>query len=124
MLATTSLGKSFWAEAINTAYLHIFGNPVHVLYNSQETTKLDLKSKKCLFLGYADGVKGYRLWDPTAHKVVVSKDVVFMEEKIQENEEGWHSDYFMESNIAYCLLIEEREPSTLQEALNTPDASF
>ncbi|GJV88835.1 gag-pol polyprotein [Tanacetum coccineum] len=146
------------------------------MYNSQETTKPDPKSRKCLFLGYADGVKGYRLWDPTAHKVVVSRDVVFMEDKIQENEEsdsttrettsiqmenefqsndsfkaapqhevnetnesqapatrtlnrersrpGWHSNYVMESNVAYCLLTEEREPSTLQEALNNPDASF
>ncbi|GJY18697.1 hypothetical protein Tco_0390188 [Tanacetum coccineum] len=31
---------------------------------------------------------GYRLWDPTAYKVVVNKDVVFMEDKIQEIEEG------------------------------------
>ncbi|GJR12854.1 retrovirus-related pol polyprotein from transposon TNT 1-94 [Tanacetum coccineum] len=205
MLATTSLGKSFWAEAVNTACyvinrspstavelktpmemwtgkpvdysdLHIFGSPVYVMYNTQETTKLDPKSRKCLFLGYADGVKGYRLWDPTAHKVVVSRDVVFMEDKVQENEEsdsttretttiqmekefqsndsseavpqhevnettesqapttrtsdrerrrpGWQSDYVMESNVAYCLLTEEGEPSTLQEALNNPDASF
>ncbi|GJR33036.1 hypothetical protein Tco_1109268, partial [Tanacetum coccineum] len=121
---------------------------------------------KCLFLGYADGVKGYHLWDPTNYKVVVSRDVVFMEDKIQENKEcdsttrettsiqmekefqsndsfkvapqhevnetnesqapttrtlnrerrrpGWHSDYVMESNVAYCLLTEEGEPSTLQ----------
>ncbi|GJS79458.1 retrovirus-related pol polyprotein from transposon TNT 1-94 [Tanacetum coccineum] len=117
MLATASLGKSFWAEAVNTACyainrspstavelktpiemwtgkpvnysdLHIFVSPMYVMYNSQETTKLDPKSRKCLFLGYADGVKGYRLWDPTAHKVVVSRDVVFMEDKVQENEEG------------------------------------
>ncbi|GKD82453.1 gag-pol polyprotein, partial [Tanacetum coccineum] len=116
MLATVSLGKLFWAKAVNTACyvinrspstavelktpmemwtgkpvnysdLHIFGSPVYVMYNSQETTKLDPKSKKCLFLGYVDGVKGYRLWDPTAHKVVVSRDVVFMEDKIQENKE-------------------------------------
>nr|GEU81571.1 choline transporter-like protein 2 [Tanacetum cinerariifolium] len=112
--------------------------------------------RSCLFLGYADGVQGYRLWDLSAHKVVVSENVVFMEEKIQENEEGdsttrettsiqmekqfqsnnssevipqhgenettesqaptthtlnrerkhpaWHSDYVMESNVAYCLL--------------------
>ncbi|GJZ57254.1 retrovirus-related pol polyprotein from transposon TNT 1-94 [Tanacetum coccineum] len=117
ILATTSLRKSFWAEAINTTCyvinrspstiielktptemwtgkpvnysdLHIFGSPVYVMYNTQETTKLDPKSRKCLFLGYIDRVKGYRLWDPTAHKVVVNRDVVFMEDKIQENEEG------------------------------------
>nr|GEX23789.1 retrovirus-related Pol polyprotein from transposon TNT 1-94 [Tanacetum cinerariifolium] len=35
---------------------------------------------------------------------------------------GWHSDYVMESNVAYCLLTEEGEPSTLQEALNNLDA--
>ncbi|GKA66171.1 retrovirus-related pol polyprotein from transposon TNT 1-94 [Tanacetum coccineum] len=28
------------------------------------------------------------------------------------------------SNVAYCLLTEEGEPSTLQEALNNPNASF
>ncbi|GJU58411.1 gag-pol polyprotein [Tanacetum coccineum] len=36
---------------------------------------------------------------------------------------GWQADYVMESNVAYCLLTEEGEPSTLQEALNNPDAS-
>ncbi|GJS63413.1 hypothetical protein Tco_0677977 [Tanacetum coccineum] len=29
-----------------------------------------------------------------------------------------------EHNVAYCLLTEEGEPSTLQEALNNPNASF
>ncbi|KAI4299821.1 hypothetical protein L6164_033246 [Bauhinia variegata] len=35
----------------------------------------------------------------------------------------WHSKYVMESNVAYCLLMEEEEPSTLQEAMNSSDAS-
>nr|GEV70797.1 Gag-Pol polyprotein [Tanacetum cinerariifolium] len=116
MLETASLGKLFWAKAVNTtcyvinrspstavelktpieiwtekpinySYLHIFGSPVYVMYNTLEITKLDPKSRKCLFLGYADGVKGYRLWDLAAHKVVISRDVVFMEDKIQENKE-------------------------------------
>ncbi|GKF18166.1 gag-pol polyprotein [Tanacetum coccineum] len=146
ILSTASLGKSFRAEAVNTACYVI---------NRSPSTAVGLKTPmeiKCLFLGYADGVKGYRLWDPTTYKVVISRDVDFMEDKIQENEEaapqhevnetnesqfpvtrtlnherrrpGWHSDYVMENNIAYCLLIEEGEPSTLQEALNNPDASF
>ncbi|GJZ17424.1 retrovirus-related pol polyprotein from transposon TNT 1-94 [Tanacetum coccineum] len=37
---------------------------------------------------------------------------------------GWHSDYVIESNVAYCLLTEEGDPSTLQEALNYLDVSF
>ncbi|KAA0026164.1 polyprotein [Cucumis melo var. makuwa] len=52
------------------------------MYNTQETTKLDLKARRCLFLGYADGEKD-RLWDPTAHKVIISRDVIFMEDKKQ-----------------------------------------
>ncbi|GJV39601.1 gag-pol polyprotein, partial [Tanacetum coccineum] len=103
-------------KPVNYSDPHIFGNLVYVIYNSQETTKLSWisKSRKCLFLGYADGVKGYRLWDPTANKM--------------EKEFGSYDSFEVapqrESNVAYCLLIEEGEPSTLQEALNNPDASF
>ena len=115
MLEATNLDKTFWVEAVNTACyvvnrvpsmaielktpmemwtgkpvnytnLHIFGSLVYVMYNAQETTKLDPKSRKCLFLGYADGVKGYRLWDPTAHKVIINRDVIFAEDKLQSNE--------------------------------------
>ena len=113
LLKTTNLVKSFWAEAANTAcyvinrspstainlktpmemwtgkpvdcsHLHVFGSPIHVMYNDQERSKLDPKSRKCIFLGYVDGVKGYRLWDPTVHKVVMSRDVIFVEDKLQE----------------------------------------
>ncbi|KAI9182157.1 hypothetical protein LWI28_022631 [Acer negundo] len=45
--------------------------------------KLDPKSKRCIFLGYANGVKGYRLWDPTAHKVIVTREVIFVENQLQ-----------------------------------------
>jgi transposase InsO family protein len=203
MLKTAGLGKSFWAEAVNTAcyvinrspstaielktpmemwtgkpadysQLHIFGSPVYVMYNTQEVSKLDSKSRKCIFLGYADGVKGYRLWDPTAHKVVISRDVIFAEDKMQmeennsilkettevqmentqnrtsseaapEHEEqeqiesetpevrrstrerrppAWHSEYVTESNIAYCLLTEDGEPSTFHEAIKSTDVSM
>jgi hypothetical protein len=40
--------------------LHTFGSPVYMMYNTQEVSKLDLKSRKFVFLGYVDGVKGYR----------------------------------------------------------------
>ena len=37
---------------------------------------------------------------------------------------SWHSDYVMASHDAYCLLTEEGEPSTFQEALSSLDASL
>jgi len=33
---------------------------------------------ECVFFGCVDNVKGYGMWDPTIHKVVVvSSDVIF-----------------------------------------------
>jgi len=119
-------------------------------------------------------VKGYRLWDPTAHKIVISRDVIFAEDKMQmeennsilketievqmentqnrtsseaipEHEEqeqiesetlevrrstrerrppAWHSEYVTESNIVYCLLIEDGELSTFYEAIKSTDVSM
>lgn len=37
---------------------------------------------------------------------------------------SWDSNYIMEDNIAYCLLTKDREPSTLQEALNSSYTSL
>lgn len=36
---------------------------------------------KVIFLGYIDGIKGYRLWGPTACKAVISGHVVFNESR-------------------------------------------
>ncbi|KAH9754149.1 Integrase catalytic domain-containing protein [Citrus sinensis] len=116
MLRTAGLPNSFWEEAAKTAcyivnrspstaiglktamemwtrkladysYLHAFGCPVYIMYNAQERTKLDPKSRRCIFLGYADGVKGYRLWDPTAHKIVISRDAIFVKDQLQRRDE-------------------------------------
>jgi len=76
-----------WTEKpADYSQLHIFGSHVYVMYNTQEVSKLDSKSRKYVFLGYADEVKGYRLWDPTAHKVVINRDVIFAEGKMQMEE--------------------------------------
>jgi hypothetical protein len=42
---------------------------------------LDIKDEKCIFIGYKDGLKGYKLWNPETKKVVYSRDVVFREMK-------------------------------------------
>jgi len=42
---------------------------------------LDSKSEKCIFIGYKDGLKGYKLWKPVTWKVVYNRNVVFREVK-------------------------------------------
>ena len=60
----------------NYSDLKIFGclEFVHI-----DNGKLEPRSKRCLFLGYKPSVKGYKLWDPEASKVVISRDVIFYE---------------------------------------------
>lgn len=91
MRLNAGLSKSFWAEAINTAcylinrspsagidykipeemwsrkpvffsVMKIFGSPAYVhLPVEERQSKLDPRSKECIFLEYEDGVEGYRL---------------------------------------------------------------
>ncbi|KAE8667060.1 Retrovirus-related Pol polyprotein from transposon TNT 1-94 [Hibiscus syriacus] len=79
--------ETWTGKPANYSNLHVFGSIVYVMYNSQEISKLDPKSRKCKFLEYAYGVKGYCLWDPTACKVIISRDVIFVENKLQRKED-------------------------------------
>ena len=50
-------------------------------------TRWNAKSQKCVFLGYSEESKGYRLYSPTTKKVIISRDVVFEEHPHQEEED-------------------------------------
>ena len=93
--------KTFWGEALSTAahlvnkspstiinfkcseekwtgrklnlnYLRVFGCEA---YAHQLEGKLDPRAIKCVFVGYQDGTKGYKLWDRTSSgvKIIISK---------------------------------------------------
>ena len=109
MLADSKLPQKFWAEALSTAvylrnrsptksveamtpseawtgekpnviHLRIFGCAASAHVAKDERRKLDPKARKCIFLGYSNETKGYRLYDPRCEKVFSSRDVVFNEQ--------------------------------------------
>ena len=64
---------------VDYSSLKIFGCPACVHVQSGERSKLNSKSRKCIFLGFEKGYKGYKPWDPISKKTVTNKDVIFDE---------------------------------------------
>ena len=65
-------------------HFRVFGCLAHVHVPHEKRKKLDDRSMCCVLLGVSEETKGYRLYNPMTDKVVVSRDVVFEEEK------GWN----------------------------------
>ncbi|CAJ2641032.1 unnamed protein product [Trifolium pratense] len=108
LLLSAAVPSEFWGEAIRTAvhvinripssitsglspfevlyghapdysYLKVFGSTCFVLLPQVERSKLCPRSAICVFLGYGDGQKGYRCYNPINKKLYVSRHVVFLE---------------------------------------------
>jgi hypothetical protein len=45
--------------------------------------ELDDRDEKCIFLGYSEESKAYKLYNPLTKKLVVSRDVIFDEENVK-----------------------------------------
>lgn len=83
---TTALENQTPEEAWNgfkpdVKHFKVFGCIGHVHIPEAKRTKLDNKSCKCIFLGFSEESKAYRMYNPTSKKILVSRDVVFEESK-------------------------------------------
>lgn len=65
----------------NVRCLRTFGCVAHVKKVGPGITKLSDRSTPMVFIGYEEGAKAYRVYDPKTHKLHVTRDVVFEEEK-------------------------------------------
>ena len=72
--------EAWYGHKPSVSFLWTFGYISHVRKTKSNLTKLEDRSTPMVFLGYAEGTKTYRLYDPRGDKVLVSHDVVFDEE--------------------------------------------
>ncbi|CAH2103269.1 unnamed protein product [Euphydryas editha] len=162
LLFDAKLDKSLWAEAVNTAvylrnrspasglsqmtpyerwtgkkpdleHVRIFGSPAMVYVPKINRKKWDKKAVRYILVGYAENIKGYRLYNQVTKKVITSRDVIVMEENesqeaqivipeenIQQVEEGPESE-------EESTLIDPTDPSYVCEgssACSTEDDSY
>ncbi|KAK4407720.1 Retrovirus-related Pol polyprotein from transposon TNT 1-94 [Sesamum angolense] len=61
-------------------HLRVFGCLVYV-HEKKKTHKFSEKGRPCVFVGYPNGQKGYRVYDVESQKIYTSRDVIFVEEK-------------------------------------------
>ena len=70
---------------------------------NNKRTKLDDKSLSCVLLGVSEVSKAYRLYDPISLRIIISRDVVFKEDK------NWDWDKKYEESIVCDLEWDDLE---------------
>ncbi|KAL2485757.1 Retrovirus-related Pol polyprotein from transposon TNT 1-94 [Abeliophyllum distichum] len=162
LLISYGVPKGFWGEAVATAVYLINRCPSSTIqsktleelwkrrppvlthlkifrcaaYAHQREGKLDPRAQKCVFLGYPEGVKGFRLWlkGEKGVKVIISRDVVFNENEmprvVNTDKSGTEKDGPMSDLENEKIQIEvkslknntpESNPSPDEDPLNSND---
>lgn len=112
LLDESGLEEEFWAEAVSTAVYQINRSPSSaidsnipeelwlgkepgykhmkrfgsVAYVHKDQGKLKPRSVKGVFLSYPVGVKDYKIWLLEEKKCVISRNVIFTEDKVYKDE--------------------------------------
>ena len=141
---------SFWAEAVNTAvylcnrnptsslkdltpyeywhnekpdvsHLKVFGCDVFVHVPDPKCKKLDKKSISCIFVGYPEGSKGYKIYNLDTKKFLRSRDVIFLENSFGHKSLEGEKDANLLINESYFNLKFDYEDSKDQVFVNNQD---
>ena len=71
--------EAWYRHKPSVSFLWTFGCIGHVRKTKPILTKLEDRSTPMVFLGYVEGTKAYRHYDPRGDKVLVSHNIVFDE---------------------------------------------
>ena len=78
--------QAFSSKKLCVKHFRFFKSDCFMHVPNANKTKWDPKSKKCIFLGYSEEAKGYRLFNYVIKMVLVSHDVIFLEQLYQMEE--------------------------------------
>jgi hypothetical protein len=65
--------------------LRVFGCRAYAHVDRKARKSLDSHVVPCIFLGYPEDFRGWRLWDPRAKRIIISRDVIWDENSMPGN---------------------------------------
>jgi hypothetical protein len=94
---TTKLNMKVPQEAwsgtnLNVSHLRTFGCITYTHKPSELRKKLNDKSEKCIFTGYSETSKACRLYNPITKKLILNRDVRFLENQFWNDSEYQQMD--------------------------------
>jgi hypothetical protein len=94
---TTSLKMKVPQEAwsgtkLNVVHLRTFGCIAYAHIPFELRNKLDDRSEKCIFTRYSETSKAYRIYIPISKKLILSRDVKFLENQLWNESENQKMD--------------------------------
>jgi len=150
MIRAQGLDLEFWAKAVNMAiyiknqcptkalesktlqeawtsrkpdvfHLRVFGCKTFAHIPNENRSKLESKSMPCVFLGYCEGTKAYRLMCVKTKRIIKSRDVVFLEGT--KKVEGVHHNRPFPKQVEHVVneivnddeLVKDANPISLNE---------
>ena len=84
----------------NVSHLKFFSCVAYAYVLDELRRKLDNKGHKMIFVGYFEDTKAYKLYDHVTRKLIISRDVQFVEN------ESW--DGTVEKNLNIVSTIKQR----------------
>jgi hypothetical protein len=162
MIQSKGLSLKYWVEAINCAnyivnhtptkalknitpkeawtkikpdvsHFRVFGNIAWAHIPDEKRKALHPKSENCIFVGYSEDVKGYRLLQPHCNEIIIRRDVKFDENLLACEPNSTFVTYstcdpysvFVPSFVLVSSLDDESEDENLPPPTHLPpDESF
>ncbi|KAA3481548.1 pleiotropic drug resistance protein 3-like [Gossypium australe] len=84
LLFEAKIPNNFWAEVVNTS-VYLLNRLSTNVVRAEKMTKLEKRSMLGVFVGYSNVKKGYRFFDPSTKKIVVSRDQVEIEAETEDD---------------------------------------
>jgi hypothetical protein len=79
MIVDTTPHEVWPGKNPSVSHIKVFGCDAFMHVPKEKRSKMDKKLVKCIFIGHKEGMKGYKLWDPTSRRKMYSRDAVFRE---------------------------------------------